>query len=187
MNATQTISATLNCTLSNLEIRQANESLNHAAKWYDSLNFSVDVEFSDRVNGELLKLLMPLGLYVKTAFLAVSLSSGQEIQLGDTVLNTQANISTYTAQLMVENLAKAGLQSGQAYQLQAVVRVGNSPFCIPSLLRGSVERSLALENECEDKQPDEQLSEGTKPNSTSEPVTPKPKSTRRKTTAIASH
>jgi hypothetical protein len=187
MNATQTISATLNCNLSNLEIRQANESLNHPSKWHDSFNFSVDIEFSDRVNGELLKLLMPLGLSIKTAFLAVSLSSGQEIQLGDTVLNTQANVLTYTPQLMVESLTRAGLQSGQSYQLQAVVRVGNSPFCIPSLLRGTVERSLSLEHECEAKPADDKISESTKAEPATEPVANKPKSTRRKTATTATH
>lgn len=186
MNAAQTISATLDCTLSNLEIHATNTSLSHSLQWHDLLNLSVDITFSDRVNGELLKVLIPLGLSIKTTFLAISHSSGQAIQLGDAVLSTQANVLTYTAQLTVESLAQAGLQSDQHYQIQAIVRVGNSPFCIPSLLRGTVERSLSFEHECEAKLLDDNLSESTKPNLESLPVAPKAKSTRRKTTATAS-
>lgn len=174
-------STALKCILSDLEIHQIGSD-NAASKLGKTFNLSVNVRLDDEVNHELVKLLLSLGLTIKTRFLIKDMKSGQESYLGEVLLTTIADSLTYTPRLLVQDSVMDSQSSNLV--LSAIVRVGNSPFCIPSILRGTIEQPLMLTVDVENSQRlDELAQQDTQPKQESEPVVPKARSSRRKTLA----
>jgi hypothetical protein len=181
MTVEQSIATPLKCTISDLEICLIG-SANPVSKQEEIFDLSVNIRFDDEVNRELVKLLMPLGLTIKTTFLLKDVKSKQENYLGEVLLTTVSDTSIYTPRLLVQNSA-ISFQSSDLV-LTAIVRVGNSPFCIPSILRGTLEKPLTVEATVAAAQPlDHSLDQKTKPNPDSELVVTKAKPSRRKTIA----
>lgn len=129
MNSTPSFSTSLHCTASELSLEDSN----------GITQVSTTLSFSDDVEGHFVELLMPLALAVRVTFLAKPTNPDRPAELGSVVFQTQANQSIYTASLTVSELRKLGLSSTVDYQLSALVRVGNAPLGVPSLMRGYIE------------------------------------------------
>lgn len=137
MNEPQILSAQVTCTLSELVI------CNGADEPIDSLNgkepfkLQLSLTFGDTAQGNLIQLLLPLGLHIRISFLANPADPTAEVDLGEATFITEAEKLIYEASLLVEPNGK--LSADKVYKLGALVRVGNAPFCIPSLMRGYAE------------------------------------------------
>lgn len=133
----QTFSTSLQCTLSDLS---ASGTTPNAIAPGEPLQLGVTITFSDTVNGNLLNLLLPLGLVIRVNFSARSLSEPRpEIDLGHVTLTTEANVLIYTPTLVVQGGPQMiGLDPNAVYQIKAIARVGHAPFSMPALGRGFI-------------------------------------------------
>jgi hypothetical protein len=137
MNTPAIITTQLNCKVSDLTIRAIHKPSRADVELTDPVELSLKLTFSDNVNGHLVHMLMPLGLNIWVSFYAKPYSPESEIQLGDVTLQTLADVFSYQPKLQLEGgLAAMGLSSEQIYQIEAIARVGNSPFPMPTLIRG---------------------------------------------------
>jgi hypothetical protein len=133
----QTFSTSLQCTLSDLS---ASGTTPNAIATGEPFQLGVTITFSDTVNGNLLNLLLPLGLAIRVTFSARSLTEPRpEIDLGQLTLETEAHVVTYTPTLVVQGGPGAvGLDPNAVYQIRAIARVGHAPFSMPALGRGFI-------------------------------------------------
>ncbi len=140
MNDLQSFTAGLQCTLSELRIGNAQNPANISLEKNDPIQLSLKVTFSDTADGNLVSLLMPLGLTIRVNFSARSYSGpGPEVNLGHAILTTVADVFEYTPTLVISGGAEAvGLDTTAVYQIKALVRVGHAPFSIPTLGRGFI-------------------------------------------------
>ncbi len=140
MNDPQTFSTNLQCTLSNLQASNIQNTTTTQLENCEPFQLSVTITFSDTANGNLINLLLPLGLAIRVNFSARPLSGpGPEIDLGYTTLTTEAGVLTYTPTLKIEGgSASVGLDPDTVYQIKAIARVGHAPFSIPALGRGFI-------------------------------------------------
>ncbi len=132
-----TLTANLNCTLTDLTLRGWKPGAEVALD--RPFTLEVTITFSNGVDGELARLLMSLGLTLRVSFYARPYGPMPEINLGSVSLLTQPDTLTYHPSLTIADPAAIGLNPHASYQMGAIVRVGHSPFCIPSLLRGYLE------------------------------------------------
>ncbi|WP_421656739.1 hypothetical protein [Leptothermofonsia sp. ETS-13] len=140
MNDSQTFSADLQCTLSNLQALSIQNPTTTQLENCEPFQLSVTITFSDTASGHLINLLLPLGLAIRVNFSARSFSGpGPEIDLGYATLTTEAGVLSYTPTLKIEGGPESvGLDSNTIYQIKAIARVGHAPFSIPALGRGFI-------------------------------------------------
>ncbi len=140
MNDLQSFTAGLQCTLSELRIGNVQNAASISIEKNDPIQLSVKVTFSDTADGNLISLLLPLGLTIRVNFSARSYSGpGPEVNLGHAILTTVADVFEYTPTLVISGGAEAaGLDTNAVYQIKAIVRVGHAPFSIPTLGRGFI-------------------------------------------------
>ncbi len=138
MHTAQTMTAALECQLSNLTVC----SHDFPGANLDGCNpfqISVEVNFRDTVNQEFAQILVAAGLTLRTTFHAKFADSNRVLELGSMVLETTPGVLSYTPMLEIEHPSALGLLGDKPYQMGAMVRVGTSSFCIPSLMRGTIE------------------------------------------------
>lgn len=134
MNATSIVTTTLSCSIANLRLSDAQgRPISNLSN--QPLQLQVDLFFADSVNGELLRLLLPLGLFARVSFYAEPAAPAAMHHLGDVTLSTTADTASYTVTHPIAHPLALGLQPDQTYQITASVRVGSSPIAIPSILR----------------------------------------------------
>ncbi len=137
MTEPQTAAALINCTLSDLVFGGFDLGSATASESKCPFQLGITLRFSDNANGALVNLLLPLGLTVRVTFYAKLRGPKPDIQLGDLTLKTQAEVEVYNPNLAIDQgLAVFQLIPREITQLIATVRVGTTPFAIPSLLRG---------------------------------------------------
>lgn len=143
MKATHTFSTTVSCTVSQPTISTLQgEPLIHLQVEVP-IALSADISFTDAVAGELIKLLTPLGLTIRTCFYIQSQATGQTIQLGTVHLTTIADVFTYRATLTLESPGELSLFSAETCQVGAIVQVSSSSIPTPSLMRGCIEVEMS--------------------------------------------
>ena len=140
MNELQTFTAGLQCTLSELQMRNIHQAEAAPLEKADPFQLSLKVTFSDTSDGHLISLLLPLGLAIRVNFSARSYSGpSPELDLGHVTLTTVADVFEYTPTLVIAGgPAAIGLDANAVYQIKAMVRVGHAPFSIPTLGRGFI-------------------------------------------------
>jgi hypothetical protein len=139
MSDSQMFSTALNCTIANLSIGNLENGAVVNLAQSEPLYLSVCLTFSDEAKGELVKLLMPSGLTVRATFFAKPNCPSPQIELGEAQFQTRADALTYTAVVLVEDLTPLKSAIADLYQIAVAVRVGGSPLCFPSLMRGYFE------------------------------------------------
>ncbi|MBW4521332.1 MAG: hypothetical protein KME16_16740 [Scytolyngbya sp. HA4215-MV1] len=139
MNNPQTFSTSLHCTLSDLELRSLSGAAIALIPKDESLQLSATLTLGDAVNGELVRLLLPLKLTIRAIFYAKPHSPKPELQLGSVTLQTIADVWQYVPSLTIADPAAIGLLADETYQLGVMVSVGASTIAIPSLMRGYAE------------------------------------------------
>jgi len=139
MRNAETFASTLECSISNLTASKVDMLSTTTLENGEPFRLSMDISFNDTANGEFAKLLVSAGFTLRTTFYAKSNGSTHILDLGSTTLNTKANVFTYKAVLNVENPLGVGLSADENYQIGAISRVENSPFCLPSLMRCTIE------------------------------------------------
>lgn len=139
MNNPPIFSTSLHCTLSDLELRSLSGSPISPGQKETPLQLSAMLTFGDTVNGELVRLLLPLKLTIRAVFYAKPHSPQPELQLGSVTLQTLADVEQYVLSLTIADPAAAGLLEDETYQLGVMVSVGESAIAIPSLVRGYAE------------------------------------------------
>ncbi|MGA7932331.1 MAG: hypothetical protein WCA35_02005 [Kovacikia sp.] len=139
MHNSQTFSSTFTCTVSSLTIaNQAGLPQSHLQVG-EPIKLQTTITFSDSANSELAKLLMATGLNVRVSFHAKPHQPGREVDLGSTLFSTSEGVLVYPIELEIKEVLAFNLSMSESYQISAIVRVGNSPFCVPSLMRGLIE------------------------------------------------
>lgn len=148
MNMTQTFSTALSCTIADLTLSDQNDV--PLAQWQvgKPVKLSTTLIFSDQANGVLANLLMAANLNIRITFHAQPTKPDREIELGSVTLTTIADVLTYTATLTLDAMPTY-FAADKSYQIGAVVRVGNDPFSVPSLIRGFVEGPMLPGNSSE--------------------------------------
>lgn len=136
MGDSQMFSTALNCTISDLSVGNLQDGVVLSLAQNEPLYLSVCLTFSDDAKGELVKLLLPMGLAVRATFFAKPAFPGQQIELGEAQFHTSADVLTYTAVVLVDDLAQLRLVADELYQIGVAVRVGGSLLGFPSLMRG---------------------------------------------------
>jgi hypothetical protein len=187
MNDLQSFTAGLQCALSELQIRNIQNSAETPLETTDPFQLSLKVTFSDTSDGHLMSLLMPLGLAIRVSFSARSYSCpGPELDLGHVTLTTTAEVFEYIPTLVISGGAAAiGLDNNAVYQIKAVARVGHAPFSIPSLGRGfingldlSVGEPEGLASEPEDLDPEPEPTKTAQPTAAAKTRTSRSRTTK---------
>lgn len=138
MNGVQTFSTAFNCTVSTVTVEGSQLVDDTPPAPIKPLTIAAELTFSDSVYGELSKLLMPLKLTVQTTFYAEVAGPQQDLQLGVISFETIADVFTYAVRLVVTDPELLRRLAEQSYPIKGIVRVGTSPFAMPSLLRGYI-------------------------------------------------
>ncbi len=178
MNDYRTFSTRFSCALSDPVITDQDQIPLNCLQPGKGLSISTTITFSDEVNNELAKLLMASGVDVRVSFYAKPYHSDREIDLGNVLVSTSAEVFTYEIVLNVADSTIATLSTDESYQISAIARVGTAPFCIPSFMRVYIDGPQLLGNssKAETEMEPEQKSE-------SETTNP-PRATRRRTPVI---
>lgn len=140
MNDSQTFTTGLQLILSGLQAIDMQNSTPTQLEKHEPFQLSVNLTFKDTVNGNLVNLLLPLGLAIRVTFTARPFSEpGSEMDLGHITLITAADQLTYTPRLRIEGGAESvGLNPNTVYQIKAIAKVGHAPFSMPTLARGYI-------------------------------------------------
>lgn len=140
MNNSQTFTTGLQLILSDLQAIDVQNCTATQVEKHAPFQLSVKLTLSDTVNGNLINLLLPLGLAIRVTFSARPFSEpGSEIDLGHVTLITEADRSIYNPTLRIEGgVESVGLNSNTVYQIKAIAKVGHAPFSMPTLARGYI-------------------------------------------------
>jgi hypothetical protein len=126
--------ATLMCTLAHLRVSITDDNSETILSGDAPVTLSVTVDFGN--SGAIA--LMPLGLQIRADFFAKPIGRGEDLELGNAILQTVANQFTYSPALRIETgLEMAGMVPEKVYRLTALLRVGAPDY--PALITGVLE------------------------------------------------